>query len=239
MTRQYFKKYSGSLAREMEMLVFGDSGVRAIAFPTLMGRFFDWEDRGLVSALSEHLNRGWIQLYCVDSVDAESWYNEAIPPHDRAVRQTEYDTYLLNEVVPFTLQRNKNPFLTVAGPSFGAYQAANFAFRHPDKVGRLIGMTGYYDIKRFTEGYSDDDVYYNNPCEFLPNENDPQRLEAMRKVDIILATGKADSGCANNTYFSGVLWSKNIWHALRLWDGFAHDWSHWQEMLKTYIGGHD
>jgi esterase/lipase superfamily enzyme len=35
----------------MEMLVFGEAGQRVLAFPTSMGRFFDWEDRGMVSAL--------------------------------------------------------------------------------------------------------------------------------------------------------------------------------------------
>lgn len=239
MNRQYFKKYSGSLGRDMEMLVFGHAGARVVAFPNSLGRFYDWEDRGLVSALSDHLDRGWIQLFCLDSIDAESWYNEAIPAHDRAVRQTQYDQYIRNEVIPFSLGLNSNPFLTVTGASFGAYHAVNFAFRHPEGVGRLLAMSGYYDMKRFTDGYTDDEVYYNNPCEFLPNEHDLGRLEAFQKIDIILATGKADFSCANNTYLSGILWSKNIWHALRIWDGSAHDWPYWQQMLKLYIGGHD
>jgi len=71
------------------------------------------------------------------------------------------------------------------------------------------------------------------------HEHDPERLAAMKKMDVILATGRTDSGCANNTYFSGILWSKDIWHALRLWDGFAHDWPYWQKMLQLYIAGHD
>jgi esterase/lipase superfamily enzyme len=35
------------------------------------------------------------------------------------------------------------------------------------------------------------------------------------------------------------LWSKNIWHALRIWEGLAHDWPVWERMLQLYIGGHD
>jgi esterase/lipase superfamily enzyme len=223
----------------MELLVFGHSGARAIAFPTSMGRFFDWEDRGLVAALSDQLEGGWLQLVCVDSVDAESWYNKSIPPGARARRHSQYDRYILSEVLPFTQSLNSNPFLILTGASFGAYHAVNFAFRHPETAGRVIGMSGYYDIKRFTDGYSDDEVYFNNPSDFTPLEHDPKRIEALRKVDIILATGRTDSGCANNLYLSGVLWSKDIWHALRLWDGFAHDWPYWQQMLKLYIGGHD
>ena len=70
--RRYRRLHSPSLGREMEMLVFGHGGARLMAFPTSMGRFFDWEDRGLVSALGDHLDRGWLQLFCVDSVDNES-----------------------------------------------------------------------------------------------------------------------------------------------------------------------
>ena len=239
MNRQYVRSYSTSLRREMEMLVFGQAGARVIAFPNSMGRFYDWEDHGLVATLSEHLDRGWIQLFCVDSVDGESWYNKAIPPRDRAMRHREYDRYIVDEVVPFTLKLNGNPFLTVTGASFGAYHAANFAFRHSEKVGRLIAMSGYYDIKQFTDGYTDDEIYFENPCEFLPAEHDPARLDALRRLDIVLATGRSDPGCANSTYLSGVLWSKNVWHALRIWDGMAHDWPYWQQMLKLYIGGHD
>jgi esterase/lipase superfamily enzyme len=36
-----------------------------------------------------------------------------------------------------------------------------------------------------------------------------------------------------------VLWGKDIWHALRIWDGWAHDWPWWREMIQRYIGGHD
>jgi esterase/lipase superfamily enzyme len=42
-----------------------------------------------------------------------------------------------------------------------------------------------------------------------------------------------------NQHLSQLLWSKNIWHALRTWDGFAHDWPIWARMLPLYIGGPD
>ena len=239
MYREYFRQFSLALGREMEMLVYGHAGSRVISFPTSMGRFHDWEDRGLVNALSSQLETGRLQLFCLDSVDAESWYADHIPPHDRAVRHTQYDRYVLEEVLPFTARMNTNSFLIVTGASFGAYHAVNFAFRHPATLNRVLAMSGYYDIKRFTGGYSDNEVYFNNPCDFMMNEHEPERLAAMRKIDIILATGRTDSGCANNTYFSGILWSKDIWHALRLWDGFAHDWPFWYKMIRLYIGGHD
>ena len=58
----------------MELLVFGHAGARVLAFPTTQGRFYEWEDFGMVGALSEHLNHGWIQLFCVDIVDRHIFY---------------------------------------------------------------------------------------------------------------------------------------------------------------------
>src|SRR5579859_1272348 len=120
----------------MELLVFGHAGARVIAFPTSMGRFYQWEDFGLVGALREHLERGWIQLYCVDSVDAESWYAKQKPPAERARRHNQYDRYILDEVLPYSAGRNGTPFVMTAGASFGAYHAINFALRHPQAVNR-------------------------------------------------------------------------------------------------------
>ncbi|MGH7632535.1 MAG: esterase, partial [Gemmatimonadaceae bacterium] len=92
-------------------------------------------------------------------------------------------------------------------------------------------------IKQMTEGYSDDTVYFNNPCDFLVHEHDANRLEQMRHLDIILATGHDDAGRANNEYLSRLLWDRHIPHALRLWDGWAHDWPYWTQMIRRYIGG--
>jgi len=239
MKRHYYAHHSLSLARKMEMLVFGYAGARVLAFPTSMGRFYDWEDRGLVGVLGQHLENGWIQLFCVDSVDAESWYDKEKLPRERAKRYSQYDHYLLEELLPFSATLNGNPFVMAVGANFGAYHALNFSFRHPEVVERVIGMSGYYDIKRLTDGYSDDGVYFNNPTDFMLHEHDRERLEAIRHIDIILATGRADSGCGNNEYLSRILWEKNIWHALRVWDGVAHDWSSWAQMLRLYIAGHD
>src|SRR5262249_6101933 len=150
-------------------------------------------------------------------------------PGERARRQSQYDFYVRDEVLPFSAKLNGNPFVIATGADFGAYHAVNFSFRHPARVGRVIGMSGYYDIKPLTDGYSDDEVYFNNPCDFMLHEHDRERLEYIRHIDIVLATGRADSGCGNNEHFSRILWDQNIWHALRVWNGLAHDWGSWAE----------
>ena len=125
------------------------------------------------------------------------------------------------------------------GASFGAYHAACFGFRHPHQVNRIIGLSGLYDMKRLTGGYSDANVYACNPFDFMRHEHDPDRLDAFRRQDIIFAIGHDDPSCDNNREFSTVLWEKAIGNALRIWDGWAHDWPYWERMIRQYIGGHD
>lgn len=223
----------------MELLVFGHAGARVLVFPTSQGRFFEWEDRGMIAALRQHLDSGWLQLYCVDSVDAESWYAKWKPPGDRAARHAQYEHYLREEVLPLSRQLNPNPFMITTGTSFGAYHAMTFALRNPDLVGRVLGMSGLYDIRRMTDGFSDEMIYFHNPADFIRGEDDPHRLSLLRRMDIIIAIGRDDPMRPGNEHFSGVLWQKGIGNALRLWDGWSHDWPYWQRMILQYVGGHD
>jgi len=239
MNREYHRWYSPSLERDMELLIFGHAGARVLVFPTSMGRFYEWEDRGMMGVVQDDLEHGRLQIYCVDSVDAESWYARWKHPGARVWRHIQYEQYLLREVLPLSQQKNHNPFLITVGASFGAYHAVNFALRYPHLVGRTIGMSGIYDISRWVNGYHDDNVYFQNPVEYIGNENDSGRLEALRNVDIILAVGNGDSLYGNNTYFSGLLWRQGIGNALRVWDGWSHDWPYWMQMLRLYISGHD
>lgn len=227
------------MQRDMELLVFGHAGARALVFPTSMGRFTDWESRGLVAALQPQIVNGQLQLFCVDSVDSESWYATHKHPSERVRRHEQYDQYLVKEIIPLSQQINPNPFLISTGASFGGYHAVSFGLRHPDLTGRILAMSGLCDIKRFADGYYDDSVYFHNPVDFVANEHDAGRLEQLRRLDIILAVGKDDRLYESNVQLSNTLWGKGIWNALRVWDGFAHDWPYWERMLHLYMSGHD
>jgi esterase/lipase superfamily enzyme len=239
MNREHHRWYSPSLGRDMELLVFGHAGARMLVFPTSMGKYYEWEDRGMIAELSDHLENGWLQMYCVDSVDAESWYAWQKHPAERAWRHVQYENYLREEVLPLIYRKNPTPYMIVAGASFGAYHAMNFALRHPDLTNRVIALSGMFNIERWLGSYRDDNTYYNCPCLYLPNEYEEGRLHLLRSLDIIMAVGHDDPNLANNRWFSDTLWSKNIWHSLRIWDGWSHDWPYWRKMIRLYIGGHD
>ena len=239
MKRLYQRWHSPSLGRDMELQIFGHAGAKLLVFPTSLGTHREWPDRRMHVVLRDHLENGWVQMYTLDQVHGESWYDDRKHPGARAWRQLQYDEYVYREVVPLTYAKNRNDFIIAAGASFGAYHAAAIAFRHPHLFGRMLGMSGLYDIKEQTGGYSDDDVYFSNPVNFIANEHDPGRLEALRRQDIIIAIGRDDPMRPNNEWMSHVLWSRGIGHALRIWDGWAHDWPYWHRMLALYIGGHD
>jgi esterase/lipase superfamily enzyme len=239
MNREFHRWYSPALGRAMEMLVFGHGGARVLVFPTSMGRYYEWEDRGLVAMLGPMIERGWFQLFCADSVDIESWYCSWAHPGARGYRHTQYDAYLKDEVFPLMEHKNRGAFTITVGASFGAYHAMTFGLKHPELVNRVLGMSGLYDIRRFTGGYSDDNVYFNNPMQFMANEHDEGRLSRLRAMDIIMASGKDDRLTESARALSGVLWSRGVGNALREWDGWAHDWPYWREMLAHYLGGHD
>jgi esterase/lipase superfamily enzyme len=238
MHRSHHRWFSPTLGRDMELLVFGHHGAPVVVFPTSQGRYFEFEDRGMVKVLEHHLEQGWIQLICVDSVDAESWYCSWAHPSGRIARHVEYEQYVLNEVVPFVRGFNGNDFWMALGCSFGAFHAVNIALRHPWLFRRTIGLSGRYNMRSFMDGYSDDNVYFNTPTDYSQNLNDQRQLDLLRRLDIILAIGRDDPGRTSNEQLSGNLWRHGVGNALRLWDGWSHDWPYWADMLRMYIGGH-
>lgn len=236
---EYHEWRSPALGRDMGVTVLGHAGARLLVFPTSGGGCREWIDRGMHVVLGESLAKGWLQMFCVESVNGESWHAEHLHPSARAARHLAYDRYLTDEVVPLTEAKNPNPFLIVTGASMGGYHALCFGLRHPERVGRILSLSGLADIKRLTGGFSDDNVYACNPADFMRHECDPARLAAFRRQDIVLAIGEHDHMCDDNRQFSATLWHKGIGNALRIWDGWAHDWPYWQQMLGHYIGGHD
>ena len=75
------------------------------------------------------------------------------------------------------------------GASFGAYHAANTLFKHPDVFKRCFAMSGVYDVRNFMDGIYDDNLYFNNPVDYLANLNDPWALDQLASCDIHIATG--------------------------------------------------
>ncbi len=235
MTENYHKWFTEHLSREFELLVFGHSGMPIILFPTSQGRYYENKDFKLIDSVQDFIDSGKIKIYCPDGIDSESWYNYSIHPADRVKTHIAYENTILNDVIEFAKHETGYEKVAVAGCSFGGYHAANIAFRHPDKISYLISMGGSFDIKQFIMGYYDDNCYFNNPPDFLPNISDEFYLNQIKQIGIILGTGQWDMCKDENIRLSNILNQKGIKHWLDIRQDTGHDWPWWREMFHFYL----
>jgi len=185
----------------------------------------------MIDAVSWFLDNGLFKIYCPDSIDADSWYNKAVSPEIRAHNQTCYDNLILHEIMPRATGETGVEKVIVAGCSFGGYHAANFAFRHPDRVSNMLSMSGVFDIRSQCEGYYNDEIYFNNPVDFLPGDNDP----GLWKMGIVLGTADQDICLPQNEQMSHLLNEKHIDHWLDIRKNAKHDWPLWKLMFPHYL----
>jgi esterase/lipase superfamily enzyme len=237
MKRQYYKWFSSAPGRDMEMLVFGHEGLPVVVFPTSQGRFYEFEDCGMVGAIENKIEGRQVQLFCIDSVDGESWRDRDVPSPWRFARQVQYENYVLHEVVPFVRHRIRRPQLAAIGCGFGGYHAVNISLRHPDVFTGCLSMSGVYDLKSLwpLDGY-DDDSYFNLPMDFLPNLSDAGILCRMRHNTYVLATGAHDPCWNDNERLAVVMRTKGIPVRLDPWcDSAGSDWPCWRRMVQVYL----
>jgi esterase/lipase superfamily enzyme len=93
-------------------------------------------------------------------------------------------------------------------------------------------LSGSFDISSFSDGYHDDNIYFNSPYEYLPNMPDPWKYNHMA---IIIGTGEWDNTRHESYRLSEILNSKGIKHWLDDGKWRGHDWNYWQDMLPYYL----
>src|SRR5882757_4041772 len=242
MNREYHKWFSPSLQRDMELLVFGHAGEPVLFFPTRTAHFYDYEDWLVIEALRRKIEGGHIQVYCLDSIDKESFYAKDIAPPARIARHLLYEQYVLKEVLNLVKKKNSYRTFVAAGCSLGAYHAANLAFKYPLLFHKMVGLSGRYDLTTSMEyfddlfdGYRDENIYYNMPGQFIPNLTDRQLISELKSMEIIFVVGEKDVFLENNKLISNALWEKGIWNALHLWDGESHKARYWRHMVQLYL----
>jgi esterase/lipase superfamily enzyme len=194
----------------------------------------------MIDALGHHIDAGKVKVFCVDSMNNQSWYDKRAHPRHRSYVQAMYDDYIASEAAPFIESHCGTPGIgiTTSGSSFGAYHAVNTLFKHPDKFRRCLAMSGVYDIRKFMDGDYDDNFYFNNPMDYVANLSDPWYYHHLRQDDIRLATGNGPYEDSGPTYrFAEVLRRKDIPHSVDDWGAEGgHDWPYWKKMMNEYIG---
>ncbi|MBA2647757.1 MAG: esterase family protein [Pyrinomonadaceae bacterium] len=224
----------------MPLVAYGYAGYPLLMFPTAAADYLEYERFLLVDALRPLIEAGRVRAYSINSVNRYSLLNEQASPPVKAELLARYDRYVMEEVLPLirtdTGAHDARPLVT--GASLGAFLSANAYFRHPDLLRGVIAMSGSYDVRSYLDGYFDDNVYFNNPAQYLENLSDDYHLPILRRADaiVILSGQGAYEAPERSRQLSRILSAKGIPHTLDLWGhDVNHDWPWWRKMLPYWL----
>ena len=225
--------------KNMEIVEYGHFGFALLLLPTAAADFLEYERFLMIDVIAKHIEAGKVKVYSINSINSESWLNRHMHPRHKSIRHVQFNDYVYNEVVPFIRHRSSQdtPIIT-CGASLGALHSANLYFKRPDLINGVIAMSGVYDLQTYTDGYYDEDVYFNSPNSYLPNLNDGYFLPMLQNahhIHILSGSGDYESPDASRT-LSGILHAKGIPHELDIWGhDMRHDWPTWRAMLPYYL----
>jgi len=226
-----------------DVLAYGHYGRPLIAFPSQEGSTTDWEQRGMIDAIAPLLDDGRVKVYCVASFDSGSWHRHDASLEQRARLHGHYEHWITERVAPWI--RNDcggAPEILLAGCSFGAYHAANFALKRADLFPLAICMSGVYDVSVVGGGWERGEAaYFNNPLDYVAHLGG-DHLEWLRsRVSLLIVCGQGQwedtTGALESTKaFAARLHGKGIRHELDLWGhDVAHDWPSWRAQLAHHL----
>ena len=58
---EYHKWFSPNINHDMELKIYGHYGIPVLVFPCSHGRFFDFENFGMIHAIEHHINSGKVK----------------------------------------------------------------------------------------------------------------------------------------------------------------------------------
>lgn len=235
---QYHKFYSRVLGQDFELKAYGSSGKPVMAFPTSCGRFFDYENRGMIAASAEFIERGDMRVFAVDGRDEESWYK---PVRDEWIgrRHAQYEECVTRETMAFITEKYgiTEKFLAT-GASFGAFHSANFFLKYPGLFDSALCLSGVYRMQEELGGYADEGVRASEPLSYLPGLEEPDRLAELREGYLVIAHGRGPwetfnhqaCGLAEAARFKGITCWYDVWD-----ESWPHDWGTWHAQMRKFL----
>lgn len=241
MKRDFRSWYSNRLNREMNLRIYGHTGTPLLILPTQDSMCDNFENFGMIDTLAPQIEAGKIQLFCVDTVDKDTWSNVWGDKGWRAAYQEAYYNYLIEEVLPFIRTENGTGKLPIpVGCSLGGLHAAIVFFRRPELFGGMLSLSGVYDAKFFFDGWLNETLYNNSPVDFLANmPADHPYIQQYNQKPIILCVGQGrweDEGRRTTAMMRDICNSKGI----HIWADFwgydvDHDWCWWKKQIVYFL----
>jgi esterase/lipase superfamily enzyme len=234
--------YSEAIGAELGVIAYGHYGRPVLAFPAERGDCWDYENRGMVAAIADLIDGGRVKLYCVDTIDGQTWHDASLPLEERARRYGLYEDWIVNHVAPFIhgdcggVQE-----IIVNGPSFGAYHAANLALKHADLFPLAICQSGIYDVSVVGWGERGDAVYFNNPADYVAHLQGDHLDWLRTRVSLLVICGQGQwedttGALEGSKRFAASLAEKDLRHELDLWGhDVPHDWPSWSAQLAYHL----
>lgn len=225
----------------MTIKIYGFGGVPILIFPTQDAMSDNFENFGMIDTLDDFIKRGKIQLFCVDTVDTETWSNVWGDKVWRANRQENYYKYIIEEVLPFIRTKNFSKILpVVAGCSLGGLHAAITFFRRPELFSGILSLSGAYDAKFFFDGWLNPTLYDNSPTDFLKNISPTHEyIKIYNSKKIILCIGQGrweEEGIRTTAIMKKIFAEKNISGVTDFWGyDVDHDWYWWKKQILYFL----
>ena len=197
----------------------------------------------MVDAVAGLLEGGRVKLYCVDSFDSATWSNTSLPLEARAREHARYESWILEEVVPWIHADCGGPQeIATVGVSLGAYHAVNLALKRADLFPLALGLSGNYDPATWDAwGERGEATYFNNPMDYLEHM-DGDHLDWLRgRLSVLLVCGQGQwedttGALESSRRLAGLLSEKGIPHELDLWGhDVPHDWPSWRAQFAHHL----
>ena len=232
--------YSSNLERDMHMMIYGHGGMPFLAFPTQDSKCRNYEDFGMIRELSDFLEQGKIRLFVVDTIDEESWSPKDWDKAYRAGQQEKYFNYIVDEAVPYIMERTGGRPPVTTGLSLGANHAVITFLRRPDLFAGVLALSGVYNTDYFFDGYMDVTLYMSSPERFLPNmPKDHPYIDLYNQRQMILCVGQGaweEDGVRSLRFLQSVFEEKGIHAWCDFWGyDVNHDWPWWFKQMRYFI----
>jgi esterase/lipase superfamily enzyme len=243
MRRRTADLWSPAIRGHGSIVAYGHWGRPVLVFPAEAGRAADFESHGMVDAVAGLVDDGRVKLYCVGSYDSQSWSNKSLPLEERARRQGAYESWIVDQVVPWIHDDCGGPLdVVTTGCSLGAFHAANFTLKRGDLFPQALCLSGSYDPSAWHGwGERGEAMYFNNPLDYVGHLNGGHLDWLRGQVFLVLVCGQGmwedtTGSLVSTKALAALLAGKGIPHELDLWGhDVAHDWPWWRRQFAHHL----
>lgn len=236
MKAQKLKWRSPSLGHEVTVDVFGEDGTPIIHFDGYPEYCNNRKRKAILSGIRVQIDNEFNQVFCPQLTKEADILNKDLDPLRRLKSYTLYENFIRDELIPRVKKESGHDYIILSGVEIGAYHALNLMLKHPDHFNKLIAICGPVNIRPFFGDYFSENMYYNNPAEFLPNLNDSEILNKYRNNDIRLISSAIDRYNDQMNILSDNLSMKSVDHIIDVWGAEQdNDDKTWAEMLRKHV----